>query len=190
MTLTGADASSSANKRAFSAFRASSAFRFSSFSSLLPLPPLEPSAHLSVSFCSCRLNYTVRSNMAKKLPLDDKPSLQQPHLSSLPRFRLFWPARSPSWHFHLLVPYSTICSIHRVATRQYFFQALRMLAGCRSLTASDDLIRQTRVSAQPPTSSCRQVSLSNRQLHSFPCVFRCLLWHHTRLYKPTHTRPP
>ena len=52
LTLAGTDASSSASKRAFSAFRASSAFRFSSFSSLLPLPPFEPSAHLSDSFFS------------------------------------------------------------------------------------------------------------------------------------------
>lgn len=48
----GADASSSASRRAFSAFRASSALRLSSLSSLLLLAPFEPSCHFSASLCS------------------------------------------------------------------------------------------------------------------------------------------
>lgn len=55
--------------------------------------------------------------IGEEILLADKPSLQQPHLSSLPRFQLSWLDRSPSLRFHLWVPYSTICLIDQVAMR-------------------------------------------------------------------------
>lgn len=54
----GAEASSCASSRAFSAFRASSALRFSSLSSCFLPPVFEPSCHLSASLRS----YTIVIN--------------------------------------------------------------------------------------------------------------------------------